>query len=230
MTRAVLLSGTGRFGESWHDFTATSPLIAKAVTQLGVSCEIRPTEAASFHDLAEADLLVVNAGRNPDAGPVAEDEWRPAYAELTAYLASNRPVVGLHAAAYGFADLPAWAERLGARWESGYSMHPPIDRAQVHLGPHSHPITAGLQDFDVWDERYSRLHVQKQRAQLAEHILDGVAHPLVLVGDRGNRSARTVYDALGHGVESYASEGRLRLLRREIAWALGFDSADIASL
>ena len=56
---------------------------------------------------------------------------------------------------------------------------------------------------------------------LATHDLDGTPQPLVWVRD--NAAGRTVYDALGHGVESYRSPERRRLLQAEARWAVGLD-------
>jgi hypothetical protein len=242
VTRVLVLSGTGRYADRWHDFAATSQRVAAAVEPLASSVTVLATEPDSLLRLAEADLLVVNSGTaaapaaepsgplgagpgtDPGAGPGTDPgagaaNWAAAHAALTDYLDSARPLLALHTAANTFNDVPAWHRRLGVRWISGHSMHPPIGAARVHVEDSGHPVTAGLADFTVHDERYTHLVVSDHAVRLTHHVHDGARHPLLLVHDRGGR--RTVYDALGHDVRSYDTAARTRLLREAAAWALG---------
>jgi len=127
-------------------------------------------------------------------------------------------VLGVHTAANAFATVPAWVDRLGVRWVEGVSMHPPIEWLAA-TPVESHPIGVGLGVVGVFDERYSHLEISRSADVVLSHSLDGVEQPLLLAReDAGGR--RTVYDALGHGSESYASDSRRELLRREVNWLL----------
>lgn len=95
-------------------------------------------------------------------------------------------------------------------------MHPERDDAHVRLRPH--PVTAGLSDFTVFDERYSFLRVSRHSDVLATHELDGVEHPLVGVREADGRLGRAAYDALGHDAASFDSAEHAALIGRLIGW------------
>jgi len=216
----VILSGVTGIDDRWHDFAATSSVIAAVLTEAGWSCDVVPTARSEWAGLAEADLLVVNSGRAArltDAGraPVGGDARRGAVgapAALLSYLASGRPVLGIHSAADTFAAIPQWRDRLGVRWIEGTSMHPPI--GWVTLTP-----ATGHPEVTVFDELYSFLEVRRPADVLLSHRFREVDHPLVLAREDGD--GRTIYDALGHGPESYASRARQDMLGRHVRWLLG---------
>lgn len=213
MSEVLLLSGVSGRDDPWHDFDATSAAIAETLAATGLDVALLPSDEARAADLRSADLLVVNCGLGSAAG--ADIAATAAFVEA---LGSGRPVLGVHTAANAFATVPAWVDRLGVRWVEGVSMHPPIEWLAA-TPDESHPIGVGLGVVEVFDERYSHLEIGRSADVVLSHSLDGVEQPLLLAReDAGGR--RTVYDALGHGSESYASDSRRELLRREVNWLL----------
>ena len=206
MTRVVILSGVTGADDPWHDFQATSHAVGSCLSEIGWTCTVVTTVEAESAPLRQADLLIVNSGLHSPPGPDG----------LLDYLASRRPVLGLHAAANTFAAVPQWARRLGVGWIEGMSMHPPI--GWQRLVPAA-PVLDGLDEVVVYDELYSNLEVLRPATVVLAHHLDGVDQPLVLAREAG--AQRTIYDALGHGTESYASPSRRELLRRAARWLLG---------
>ena len=83
----------------------------------------------------------------------------------------------------------------------------------------AHPITAGIRDFELNDERYSKLRVSPDSEQLAWHEFEGDRHPVLWAHRHGD--ARIVYDALGHDAASYDSPEHRAILRNAVAWLLG---------
>jgi type 1 glutamine amidotransferase len=205
MTRVVILSGVTGTDDPWHDFQATSAAVASCLSDIGWTCTVVTTVEATSASLRQADLLIVNSGLHSPPGPD----------DLPDHLASPRPVLGLHAAANTFAAMPQWTQRLGVRWIEGLSMHPPI--GWQRLIPTS-PMLGDLDEVVVYDELYSNLDVLQPATVVLAHHLDGVDQPLILARETGPQ--RTIYDALGHGTESYASPSRQELLRREAHWLL----------
>jgi type 1 glutamine amidotransferase len=206
VTRVVILSGVTGVDDPWHDFQATSHAVASCLRDIGWTCTVATTAEATSAPLRQADLLIVNSGLHSPPGPDG----------LLDHLASRRPVLGLHAAANTFAAVPQWTQRLGVRWIEGTSMHPPI--GWQRLVPTA-PVLGALDEVVVYDELYSNLDVLRPATVILAHHLDGVDQPLVLAREAGTQ--RTIYDALGHGTESYASPSRRELLRREARWLLG---------
>jgi type 1 glutamine amidotransferase len=211
MTRVVILSGVTAVDDPWHDFEATSRAVASCLDDAGWQSTV--TTTADSVGITDADLLIVNCGLRSRPGP---DGVAPA--QLLDYLASPRPVLGLHAAANTFGGVPAWARRLGVRWVEGVSTHPPIGWQRLVPVPAT-PVLHGLDEVVLYDELYTNLDVLRPATAVLAHHLDGLDHPLVLAREDGPQ--RTIYDALGHSVESYVSPSRQDLLRREVRWLLG---------
>jgi hypothetical protein len=228
VTVATILTGTGRYEDKWHDFPATSQQIAAVLQELGLDCRIRGTRASTLTDLGDTDVLIVNAGkgRSDPEFDEPDDRWESASESLRAYIGRGGAMVGVHTAANTFHGVGGWLDALGGFWEIGRSMHPPISDTTVDVRTDDHPITKGFAPFPVYDERYSYLVPTAEIQILATHEHDGDRHPLGWAREFGGN--RVVYDALGHGVQSYESEGRRRLLKREVLWALGADAEELS--
>ncbi len=211
--RAVMLSGVTGVDDPWHDFEATSSALARIVVEAGLRCDVVPSSESHVAGLADADLLIVNCGAGSVLGP---EGGTPD--DLLPYLASPRPVLGIHAAANSFIATPAWGERLGVRWIEGVSMHPPIGPTVLQPADVDHEITRGLGAIDVVDERYSFLQADGGAVVLFAHQYRDAIHPLVLAREAHGR--RTIYHALGHSLESYVSPSHQRLLTREVRWLI----------
>jgi hypothetical protein len=219
--KVTILSGSGRYQDEWHDFTATSVEVARALESMDLQVVVRafkPRGVAA--DVPGADLVVVNAGEGEfhasSDGPAAA--WVEAFEALRDYRARRGPVLALHSAAMTLKGLDEWPTWVGGRWIRGRSMHPPIGEAAVQVTDGNHPISTGLAPFTVFDERYSHLERSPSARVLLHHDHEGERHPLVWALEQDG--ARSVYDALGHDVRSYASPERIDLLQREVRWLL----------
>lgn len=216
---AIILSGAGRYSDPWHPFPETSERIAQVASGLGIVASVVPTTPDGMADALESTpgLLIVDAGGgNAVTGP--DPDWARAAAALETVLEAGVPLLGVHAAANAFTDVPAYREALGGRWVNGTSFHPP--RGPATFSPASaHPITAQVDAVVVTDdERYSALEIDGDVHPLLAHTHDGVTH--VAAWAREDSRGRTVYDGLGHYGPSYDAPARQDLLRREISWLL----------
>jgi len=218
--KITILSGSGRYQDRWHDFTATSVEVARALRALTDDIAVRSLKPQGVRDVRDADLLVVNSGLGcySEVADGPEDEWAEAFATLREYRARQGPILALHAAANSFDGLDEWPTWIGGRWNRSASMHPPIAAARVQVTDHRHPITRGLTDFTLHDELYSYLDVDPESRVLLDHSYEGRDHALLWTVERDG--ARSVYDALGPDVRSFASVDRIELLRRAAGWLL----------
>ena len=220
---ALIVTGTGRYADPWHPLAETSAAIADILTADGwrvavnadvdgALADLAPSRAAAEHDI---DLLVVNAAdpwRNGETGfGVPEDS----IVGLDAALGRGVGVLAMHTAVASLRDYPTWAAAIGAIWLPEVSMHPLLDAACVEIV--EHPLTSGMQNFSLLDERYCWLQAVGSRTVLAQHTLDGVQHPLAWV--RANGDSRIACDVLGHDTRSYESEEHRELVRRLAQWA-----------
>ncbi|GAA3558018.1 hypothetical protein GCM10022197_11680 [Microlunatus spumicola] len=219
--KVTILSGSGRYQDEWHDFTATSMEVARALEAMGLQVAVRAFKPAGVvAEVPDSDLVVVNAGAGEfharSDGP--EEAWVEAFQALRDHRARRRPLLALHAATMTLDGLDEWPDWVGGRWVQGRSMHPPIGDAAVQVSDGDHPITAGLAPFTLFDERYCLLDRSSDAHVLLHHNHEGGQQPLVWVTEQDG--ARTVYDALGHDVRAFASPGRTDLLQREVRWLL----------
>jgi uncharacterized protein len=134
-------------------------------------------------------------------------------------LAPAPPLLALHVSSTSLGWVPEWESILGGIWVPGTTMHPDLGDASIEVDTDTHPIVAGVADFEVHDERYSWMRVSPEVSGLAWHEHDGGRHPLLWTHEYG--SARVVYDALGHDERSYLSAPRRTLVSRSARWLLG---------
>lgn len=216
--KIVILSGSGRYQDRWHDFAATSVEVAKALERSGDHIVIRSFKPDGVREVSDADVLVVNSGLGgySEIADGDQDAWVEAFGTLRDYRDRSGPILALHAASNALDGLDEWPHWIGGRWDPSTSTHPPLGDYRVHVADSDHPISQGLTDFTLHDELYSYLEVDPKCQVLLDHSYEGRDHALVWALERDG--VRTVYDALGHDVRSFASPERAELLRREVAW------------
>jgi len=219
--KALVISGAGRYADPWHDFAGTSQRLAELLGGMGLDAEV----ATLGTDDPPADpvhLLVVNAGGGSTPREVEdtpEDRRAEALAEWARQAAASAtPVLATHTSANTFYDDARWAELLGGRWIPGTSWHPPMAPTSVQVTSAVHPITAGMSELAVTDERYCDLELLAEVDVLVDHAQDERRHPLVWAHEYG--AGPVVYDALGHDRPAYDAPDRQSLLVREVGWLL----------
>ena len=218
LPRALLLTGTGRYQDPWHPFPDTSHSLAGLLGEAGFDVVVAGDVDAALEWLASPwnwpDLLAVNVGLPRDGSPSPSGA---AAVGLKTWLAGRLPLLAAHVSSTSFTDLPEWAEGLGGHWVRGASLHPDYGLASVLVDASSGPVTLGIPDFELTDERYSRLETDPGITVHARHLHDEELHPLMWSHERPG-GGRTFYDALGHDAASYESPEHRELLRRGITW------------
>jgi hypothetical protein len=213
MTRtALVLVGHHPFTDPWHDDAAVGYLVALELAAAGLDPVLRGTMPWALDELEPADLalLVVKAaGGAPDEGTFDGFTSR-----LEAIVAAGVPILALHQGSGALGNPPPWAAAVGGRW-GARSWHPPIARTAFRAVDDEHPVSAGLAPFTAYDEGYLDLDLDPGIRPLVVTDHEGVAHPVVWAGPG---PSRVIVDTLGHDARSFASPGRMELLRREIAW------------
>ena len=216
MPDALVISGSGLYADPWHPFPTTSARIADIVSDLGYSVDITEQVEVALRHPGDCRLLIINIGNPADPRPTEVIEL--ARAGLEKHLATGGALLGMHSSITSLTTMPEWRGMLGGTWIRGRSMHPPRSETTILLAPTEHPITAGLADFAVIDERYSYLETESDITVLYEHEYHGVGHPLVWT--RLSDQHRVIYDGLGHDAASFDSAGHQTLLRRSVRWLL----------
>jgi type 1 glutamine amidotransferase len=142
-------------------------------------------------------------------------------------VAAGKGYVGIHCAnilgwdgdGVAAADRPLF-ELLGNRYLSHGPGH--------HEGRHTieivaeHPVTAGVQDFELFDEYYEfELADEKVTVLAQRHRADGVVIPVMYAREVG--AGRVVYLALGHDMRAWGEPPFRALVRQALTWASGRD-------
>ncbi|WP_367948730.1 ThuA domain-containing protein [Rathayibacter sp. VKM Ac-2857] len=211
---ALVLSGAGRYADPWHPFAETTECIGGILRESGFTVTVAPDVDDALERFEDApDLVVVNIGLPRDGSPSPAATARAGFRRL---LTSGAPVLAVHASSTSLVDAPEWELALGGRWERGVSFHPDQGESRVRLL--GHPLTTGMGDFVLHDERYARLRTAEDIEVVAVHEHDGLAHPLIWLRAASEDRGRAAYDALGHDVRSFESPEHREILRRLIAW------------
>ncbi|PPF87220.1 ThuA domain-containing protein [Pseudoclavibacter sp. RFBJ3] len=211
---ALVLSGVGRYADPWHPFAETTVQLVRLLEDEGFATTVATdVDSVLSSDPPAPDLLVVNLGLPRDGEEVPAASAREGLRRL---LGSGTPLLALHVSSTSFTDSPEWEEALGGRWVRGVSMHPEQDETQVQVV--ADPITVGIEDFTINDERYSHLRVADAVRTLLTHEHDGATHPLIWTRDETAEYGRAAYDALGHDARSFEAPEHRELLRRLVRW------------
>jgi uncharacterized protein len=214
MPDVILISGSGHYADPWHSFPATSGRIAAIIEGLGYAVRVTEDVEAGLADPGPCRLLVINIGNPSNQRPPERIE--AVRTGIEDHLSAGGAILGVHSSATSLTTLPEWPLILGGRWVRGRSMHPPQSQTTISITASDHPVTNGLTDFAIFDERYSYLETQPDITVLCEHSHNGLRHPLVWA--RQTDQYRVVYDGLGHDTSSYDSTGHVRLLHRIVRW------------
>lgn len=212
----VVLSGASpRHGDPWHPFEATSDAIATALSDRGLSPRVETDVDRVLADWSgpgarHPSLVVVNIGWYGAAEALERDAVRG----LEAILSAGVPMLFVHSSLTAFPGWSRWEQIMGGRWVYDRTYHPDRGPGRALIVP-GHPLTGDLRDFDIVDERYTRLRVSPTADVFLEHEEEGERHPLAWTHRAG--ASRVISDALGHDLDGYGA-GRLALLDREIDW------------
>jgi type 1 glutamine amidotransferase len=120
------------------------------------------------------------------------------------------------------ASFPKWEEfgkLCGRKWVMGTSGHGPRSVFKAEIANKEHPITAGLEDFDVDDELYAKLQGSGDINVLvtADSDWSKKTEPLVFTLSYGK--GRVVQNAFGHDRKALMTPNVQKIIARGVEWA-----------
>jgi uncharacterized protein len=146
---------------------------------------------------------------------------------LAAAVAAGKGLVAIHCAnvmgvrdgGLDPADRPLF-ELLGNRYLSHGPGHHE-GRHTIEIAAEDHPVTAGVTDFELFDEYYEFELADDKVDILAwrRRAGDGVLIPVLYTRQVG--AGRVVYLALGHDLRAWGEPPFRRLVRQAMTWAAG---------
>ncbi|HUU93857.1 MAG TPA: ThuA domain-containing protein [Phycisphaerae bacterium] len=139
---------------------------------------------------------------------------------LCDFVRSGGAFVGIHSATDSFKKSDAYWELVGGRF-AGHGG----GKFMVRIEDKNHPITKGLEDFEIQDETYRhKYHEKAKRHDLIRMDRGKEQQSMAWVRDYGK--GRVFYTSLGHGREAWTNPHFQRLAVRGIYWAVGRDPKD----
>jgi len=212
--KVLVLSGDN------HRFAESAVIIQNFLAVEGnLSAElIEDKEILASSQLHEFDVCVFGTGftrqiRHPDNTITTQQDLTPEQeGGLFKFVSGGKGLVGIHGAAW---KAGAYAvDMIGghANW------HPPGGIFTVHIEDSTHPVTQGIQDFEVEDEIYMSaydpyLHI------LATTVWSHQDHPMAWAKLYGE--GRVFYTSLGHGPGTFQRPAMQKLIKQGLIWAGG---------
>jgi hypothetical protein len=206
--------------DTHHDLITASLVFQQLGTEAGFATR-RAAGTGRFVDprpeTAESDVYLFYT-----SGGQFGTEQQQALADA---VAAGKGLVGIHCAnimrwqgdGVDPADQPLF-ELLGNRYISHGPGH--------HEGRHTveivaeHPVTAGVDSFDLFDEYYEFELADEKLTVLAQrHRADGAVIPVMYAREVG--AGRVAYLALGHDMRAWGEPPFRALVRQALTWASG---------
>lgn len=205
------------FDAGAHKWRETTPQLRSALEETGrfdVKVSEDPGIFESSSALADYDVLVLNYGfwREPEPNERGKEN-------LLEYVREGGGLVSLHFACSSFQDWDEYANLLGRVWKKGVGGHGPRGKFEVEIKAPDHPITRGLESFEVDDELYAKLSGDAEIEVLASAYSDwsGKVEPIVFVKKYGK--GRVAHDVLGHDKRARAHPTSRKIVQRSVEWA-----------
>jgi type 1 glutamine amidotransferase len=167
------------------------------------------------------EYLNIEAAKNYDA-LVFYDMWQEittdqqaAYLEL---LNQGKPIVYLHHALISFQEWEEFNRIVGGVWKEGKGTVKHNVQYTIQIADPGHPVTKGMQDFEIEDETYGNFDANPD-----VHALLKAEHPEsapVIGWTHRYGNSQIVYIQLGHDGLAYGNPGYRKLVDQGIRWVV----------
>ena len=216
--RVLLLSGQNN-----HDWKTTTPALVKIYQAAGrfdvtVTNEPAKLTAEAF---TKRDVVVSNWTPWPKVKqPIWDAKTEKAFLD---FVRGGRGLVVFHAACTACQSWPEFQQLVGATWAMGKTGHGRRHEFAVKIADPSHPVTAGMTEFRIFDELWHRMgtqpgvHVLCTAFSAKEKRGSGAAEAVALCTRLGK--GRGFNLVLGHDVRAMSCPGWRTLMLRGTEWA-----------
>ena len=148
------------------------------------------------------------AGKPSDEGGIA----------IRRIIEQKQPIFALHHSILAYLDWPEWGEILGYRKERSFTFdHDQTLKINIHNN--DHPITKGMESWDLLDESYGMTDPQE-----SDDILITTNHPKsmrAIAWTLTYQGSRIFCYQSGHDAAAWADSGFKTIVHRGIRWCAG---------
>ena len=214
--RVLIITGEDYPGHKWKQTTPVLQALYKPDPRLQVQVMDDLSKLAST-DLGEFAAVVMHFKNYDPKVP-----GRQAFDKLCRFVERGGGLVLVHFACGAFQEFKDEFTKLAGRaWNPKLRGHDPFGEFTVNMAAQPHPITDGLQAFQIKDELYTCLDGDTPIKILAGAIskVDHKIYPMAFVLDYGK--GRVFHCVLGHDAGALANDGAAKLFRRGTAWTAG---------
>ena len=135
---------------------------------------------------------------------------------LKKFVEEGNGLIPIHSAAGNFKNSDWYVNTIGGQFKS----HGEGTFSAEIVNP-THPVMAGISEFETWDETYLHQRVNPDMTVLMERVEGDIREPYTWVREQGE--GRVFYTAYGHNDSTWKSYDYLQLLENGILWAVGDD-------
>ncbi|WP_103925187.1 PVC-type heme-binding CxxCH protein [Algoriphagus boritolerans] len=143
------------------------------------------------------------------------DEISPEHEKaLKDYIQGGKALIPIHSASFCFRNSDWFVSAVGGQ----FSSHGTGDFI-VDIIDADHPVMAGIQEFETWDETYVHSKVNPDKHVLMERVEGDKREPYTWVRNEGK--GRVFYTAYGHNEKTWEKKEFQNLVANGILWAVG---------
>ena len=190
-----------------HNSAKFEPMLADGARARGHLPSTYTEDPADLNaaKLAQFDALMIYANHTT----ITPDQEKA----LLDYVEGGKAFLPIHAASFCFQNSPAYIALVGAQFQK----HGTGEFTAEIVKP-DHPVMAGLQPFQVWDETYVHTKHNSDRTVLMERVDDAGREPWTWVRTQGK--GRVFYTAYGHDERVWGHPMFHKLILNAIRWAV----------
>jgi len=209
-----------------HDWRSTGPAIREEMQKDSrMKVEIlNDIYRLDSMDLTKFQVVLLNfyTRGKPDPNEQARDN-------LKNFVNRGGGLIVFHSTCGSFRDWPEFRDLAGKIMSHEKPAYDKVGPMRVKIINANHPITRGMQSYEVVDELYAFLTGRKPVEVLATaHAKStGADEPMAFVLTYGK--GRVFHTALGHDVRAIQAPGTAELIRRGAAWAAGREPAPLTA-
>lgn len=212
--KALLITGDDVPSHNWKEIAAATREALESTGRFEVRVSDAPSILESKPTLDDYGVIVFTL-YNRNLPPISAEAQK----NLLDFVKGGKGFYVQHLASASFKDWEEFGKLCGRHWVMGKSGHGPRSVFRSKVADREHPITRGIDDFDIDDELYAKLQGDEEIHVLVTADSDWSGHTEPLVFTRPYGKGRVVQNAFGHDAKAILNPAVRQLVARGVEWA-----------